>query len=202
MAPAGEPVSLADLRTQLGLTATGSPLSHPDDAYVTGLGIAARRFYEAVTGRSLVTQTWAMTCDDFPASSRTPIFLPKAPVQAVSSIQYIDTDGATQTWDSSEYQTDLAGLTPRLLPGPAYSWPVAGNYLSAVTITFVTGYAATSSPVTDHGENVPEEDKLAIKALAAHWYEHRTPVAAGAVVTDLPFHLQSLFSLRRIPWVF
>ena len=200
--PTAEPVTLAELRKQLGLTATGSPESHLDDAYVTGLGKAARQYVERVTGHPLMTQTWRMTLADFPPSRDRAIYLAKPPVQSVASVTYIDSTGTEQTWSSSEYEVDTRGLAPRLKPLPGYSWPTTGDYLNAVTVTTVNGHAATSSPVTDAAENVPEEAKHAIKLLVTHWYDQRAPVNVGNITSQLAFSLDSLLGVLWVPRVF
>lgn len=43
---------------------------------------------------------------------------------------------------------------------------------------------------------VPERAKVAIKALAAHWYEFREPVIASAVTT-VPMHVRSIIAQLR-----
>lgn len=45
-------------------------------------------------------------------------------------------------------------------------------------------------------EPIPEKGKLAIMALAAHWYEFREPVIVSAVTT-VPMHVRSLIHQLR-----
>lgn len=46
--------------------------------------------------------------------------------------------------------------------------------------------------VGDDAEIVPERAKAAIKALAAHWYEFRTPTEGERDKAVLPFHVRTL----------
>lgn len=149
-----------------------------DDTYIDTLVAAATRRFEQETNRALVTQTWAMTLDHFPYSER-PIRLPRAPLQSVSSITYVDNNGDTQTWDSSKYSVDSNSLPARIYLAHGEAYPTTRDIENAVTVTFVAGFGDAST-------DVPPDIVHAIKLLAGHWYEHRESVLVGTVVTNMP----------------
>ena len=135
--PTLEPLTLAEATSHLRVDL------NDDDDLITDLITAAREYAETVTRRALLTQTWDLKLDAFPASSGTPVRLPFPPLQSVTSIQYVDTNGDTQTWSSDDYIVD-APSGPQAVQGritPAYqeSYPTTRGIINAVTIRFVTG---------------------------------------------------------------
>lgn len=170
--PAEEPVSLAELKDWLRQEGSG------DNPLIAALGVAARRACEQLLGRQLVTATWRLTLPGFPwpggwAHLAAPLIhpdphtirLPKAPLQSVTSVQYYDMANALQALASTVYDVDAAQDPGRITLGQAQVWPVTRLRPDAVRVTFVAGHGAAAA--------VPETTKLAIKMLAAFWYEHR-----------------------------
>lgn len=154
--PQEEPVSLAQakrfLRVQHDL----------DDADITGLIEDARERAERVTGRQLVTATWAMYLDRLPCEIRVPY--PR--LQAVSSIQYVDQDGDTQTLAASLYDVDTASEPGVISRAYGASWPVVKSSTpNVVTIAFTAGYGSAGS--------VPAGLKQRILNAVAHCYTKR-----------------------------
>lgn len=171
-APASEPVTTAELKSWLRIEHSS------DDTDIAALGLAARRLVESYLGRQLVTATWRLTLDGFPwpggwAYLEVPtlfpdphtIRLPKAPLQSVTSVEYYDLTGTLQTLAADTYNVDAAHDPGRILLAMGKVWPVTQLRPGAVRVTFVAGYGNAAA--------VPEELKLAIKMLAAHWYERR-----------------------------
>ena len=194
-APAVEPVSLAEAKLHLRVD-----IDDENDLIDT-LITAAREYVETFTHRALITQTYDLKLDDFPTSwsstgrdleqvSEGAIWLCPPPVSSVTSITYVDTNGATQTWSAALYTTDLpAG--PKARPGrvlPAFSqwYPVMRSVANAVTVRFVAGYGAT-------GATVPNALKAAMKLLIGNWWLNRE---AGQIVRGsadvLPFGIDAL----------
>jgi hypothetical protein len=94
------------------------------------------------------------------------IQLPYPTLQAVTSVQYVDTTGTLQTIPPANYV-----YTPNAQPGrlqPAYGliWPVARPQVDAVQITFTCGYGALES-------DVPESVQIALGMLVASDYRNR-----------------------------
>lgn len=169
--PTEEPVALEDLKAHCRVEITD------DDDLINALGIAAREKVELDTGRVLCSQTWLLKGNGFPSSDSTPIELDMPPLQSVSSIAYVDTDGVAATWDDAEYQVDTASQPGRILPAYGESYPTARDQYNSVTVTFVCGYGASY--------DVPRALKHAIKILVGTWYEQREQIVVGNLVTEV-----------------
>lgn len=150
---------------------------------------AARAQVEHATDRKLHTQTWRLKMDRFPCG---PIWLPFPPVTSVTSITYLDQTGATQTWSSALYVTDLPtgpkAAPARIVPAYSLTYPSTRDQINAVTVEFVCGY----------GEgNVPMELVQAMLLLMTHWNENRTMVATGQTTS---IEIQKTFDWLTIPF--
>ncbi len=135
-APATEPISLTEAKAQL------REKTIDNDAEITSLIPRARQYAEDFTHRALITQTWELTLDVFPVWA---ICIPKAPLSSVTSIQYIDADGNTQTLASSKYIVDTKSEPGRITPAYGESWPATRDQVNAVMITFIAGYGDSTS---------------------------------------------------------
>lgn len=113
----------------------------------------AIEYIETVTGRQLITATWKLILDRFPAV----IELRKPPIQSVDSITYIDEDGVEQTLNASLYQVDSDNEPGRIVPAYDQSWPATRCQPQAVQVEFTAGYGGR--------DEIPEGIKTAIK-----WY--------------------------------
>lgn len=145
------------------------------DAHLTALIGAATEHVEQYTRRALITQTWRLTLDRFPCE----IVLPRPPVQSVSSITYVDDDGATQTLSSSLYQTCLESSPARIVPAYNEVWPTVRNIPEAVQVTYVAGYGAAAT-------DIPEQFQQIILLLVGHWFEHREAIVSGTSAAEVP----------------
>lgn len=166
--PASEPLSTAEVKTHLRIEFSD------DDTYLDALIKAARRYVEQFTRRSLITQTWRYSLDAWPApiipahlQTGTGVVLPYPPLQSVTSVQYTDTEGSTQTF--SDYTVDTDSDPGWILPSYGNAWPVTRNVMNAVRITYVAGYGDAST-------DVPDELRHAMKLLVAMWYENREAI--------------------------
>lgn len=195
--PTEEPVSVSEAKAFIRQDAD------VDDSLIEMLIRAARQHIDGRDGwlgRALVTQTWDLSLDRFPFlidpiglpmlyDSITPaIVLPLPPLASITSVKYIDPNGATQTLATNAYVVDTASQPGRLAPVFGTTWPSTQLVLNAVTIRFVAGYGAAS--------DVPEGLKLGIEALVAHWYENRE--AVGPSLVPLPMHVDALLAPFRI----
>ena len=96
---------------------------------------AARQHAEQELGRAIMPQTLDAHFDEFNHCGFT---LP--PLNSVTSITYVDTDGTTQTLAANQYQVDAVSIPARIVPAYAVVWPVTREQLNAVTIRFAAGY--------------------------------------------------------------
>jgi uncharacterized phiE125 gp8 family phage protein len=181
-APTTEPVTLAEAKADRRIDNVDS------DTQLGSLIMAARSMAETYTGRQLMPATYEFRLDRFAL----PVLLPRPPLASVTSIVYVDTQGAAQTLDPGEYQIDATALPARLLPAFGKVWPWTRWQLNAVKITFVAGYADAGS--------VPVMIRRAILLLVGHWYENREPVVMGTA-TPLPMAVDSLLLPYRVPMI-
>lgn len=162
--PVGEPVSVGDMYTQLGMvTPTDLSLSAAYTAKLSRAISAARRLCDTYTRSVYLTQTWLMTLDSFPWADtrysegdrrRYQILLPKLPFQSIDSMQYVDVSGELQTLveDKSRgtdpdlplygYQLDRGSETQpsRLFSLWAKPWPPTRRVPENVQIQFKCGF--------------------------------------------------------------
>ncbi len=158
--PAAEPVSTAEAKTHFRVDHSS------EDTLIESLVKAARSLVEKRTGRSLITQTHRWELDGFPC--RGYLLLPRAPVQSVTEIRYFGEDDDTGTViDADDYIVDTGPEPARIVLKRNVLWPTATlEAARGIRIPFVSGYGAA-------GASVPEGLKIAIKMMAATWYEHR-----------------------------
>lgn len=181
-APTQEPIEVSDLAEHLRIDAT-------EEQSLLGTYItAARKHLENITWRQFVTATYTMKFDRFPCgdtayhfgkTTRHPwrtgslaIWVPKPPLQSVTSITYADANGTVTTWTSSLYGVDATTEPGLIIPAYNQSYPTTRGHINDITVVFVAGYGTA--------DDVPEELKQAIKLLAGHFYEHREAVAPMA----------------------
>lgn len=177
--PALEPVTVDEVMDQANIDV------HDQPELLQGYITAARIMVEKDVARSLMTQTIKLRMDEFPGFE---IMLERPPVQSVSSITYVDTDGTTQTLSSSLYETDLSSEPARVRPAYGRVWPFTRYMSNAVTVTYVAGYSSAA--------DVPQTAKLAIKLLASHWYRNRE--AVGQAGDEVAFAYTAL--INRLKW--
>lgn len=94
------------------------------------------------TGRPLGVATWRLTLDEFSDA----IELPRAPVVAVSSVQYYDADGVQQTADPDSYALDLVSSPQWVVLNTDETWPTTLDAVNAVSVDFTAGYDAATIP--------------------------------------------------------
>lgn len=190
-APASEPL----LRTEAKLHLRVDSSFTDDDSLIDALITAARQHVENHTRRALVTQTWDLSLDGFPACNE--IAVPLPPLQSVTSVKYTDSGGTVTTWGTSNYLVDVAHQPGRIVPAYGVYWPVfTPSPSNPVTVRFVTGYGAAGA--------VPEAIKAAMKLLIGHWYENREAVAGNSNSTALapvPLAVEALLAPYRV-WGF
>lgn len=159
--PPDEPVTAAYVRDHTALT-TDDALTLLE-AYIT----EARQLVELETNRVLMTTACTLRLDGFPPAEDAVIELPGGKVQSVDEITYVDENGATQTWASSNYTTDLLARHGNGRIGLAYGadWPAVQDRGLPVTIIYTAGW-----PTAD---DVPPALRGAIAKVAASLYDER-----------------------------
>lgn len=176
--PAGEPVSLAEAKAFLRVD------GDDEDALVNALIAAARVLVETATGRALMTQGWRTTLDAWPA--RRVVRIARSPVAAIDAVTVYDAAGAATVLEASDYRLDTASRPVRLVVSA--SAPEPGAVVNGIEIDFTAGYGAAA--------DVPQPLTLAIKRLAAHWYENRDGQPDEA--RDMPGPVAALLAPYRL----
>jgi uncharacterized phiE125 gp8 family phage protein len=151
VAPIYEPVDLVLLKAHLRVDGS------TDDTLLTHINAAAREWCEQFQNRAYIASTFALTLDRFPSGDDLRIFLPRAPLIAVSSVAYTDEDGAAQTVAAADYVANASDEPPKLYPGYGLCWPTALAQYDSVAVTFIAGSAvpftanATTDVITTYG---------------------------------------------------
>jgi len=201
--PTSEPVSLAQAKAHLRLDSDNTA----EDALISLLISAARRYAESYTGRSFITQGWRLVLDSFPGpgimgvpwgSTYTlppnAIVLERGNVQSISTIVYRDMSGATQTvvFDAASngiqrstdgtIVADLSGAPARITPAFGRIWPIPIPEIGAVAVNYTAGYGDTAG-------NVPAGIAQWILMRVGTMYENREQVAIlqRGKVEELPY---------------
>ena len=176
--PVLEPLTLEEAKKHVRL----EPDFTDDDDYVRGLLLALKDWAEGETSKALLTQTLILRLDRFPYGRR--IYLPRPPLQSVTSITYLDTNNVLQTLSASLYQVNGARTTPDqhapcgfLQPAYGTWWPVTYPVPEAVTITYVAGWLSV--------EAVPQRVKQAMLLMLGDLYENRERTLSGATAQIL-----------------
>ena len=183
--PTVEPVSVSEAKDHLRVT------SSDDDTYIGTLIKAARQRAEGYTRRALVTQTIQYTMEAFP----TEMMLPRPPVASITSINYVDSDGISQSF--TDFQSDLADqANPKVKPSYGNSWPTARDQYGAVTVTYVAGYGGGDSP--DTITNIPQDIRHAILLMVGTWYENREDAIVGTSTMAMPEVAKNLLHPYRV----
>tara|TARA_R110001599_G_scaffold93625_1_gene243994 strand:+ start:907 stop:1488 length:582 start_codon:yes stop_codon:yes gene_type:complete len=182
--PAIEPVTVAEAKTQLRIDGSD------EDTLIGNYITVARQTLEILMRRSFITQSITLKYDAFPSVIR----LPRPPAIAITSINYIDTDGASTTWSSSNYTLDSQLQPASLQPNYNVDYPSTRVQPNAVTVVYTAGYGTATT-------DVPESIRLAIRLLVGSYYENREATAIKQM-SELPLGLQMLVASNEIPEVF
>lgn len=179
--PAIEPVTAEELRAQLAETADGLP-----DAQANALIAEARELIEQMTGLAIITQTWKMALDHWPAgrevwwdgvrqmaiseiyvpNSIRAVHLPRYPLQSVDSVTVFDDAGNDAAVTISEvFDVDVFRRPGRMVLRNGATWPIALRNSNAIEIEYTAGFGATAS-------TVPAILKRAVKQVAAYLHQH------------------------------
>jgi uncharacterized phiE125 gp8 family phage protein len=178
--PATEPLSLAQAKLFLRV-------EHDDDDDMIAALIAGSRIHvEARTRRALITQSWRLARDAWPADGRIAV-LP-APLRALVAARVYQEDGTTQALELDAFTLDKVSA-PGVLAFAKGAMPAPGRLAGGVELDIEVGYG-------DDAEDVPQPLRQAIRLLVAHWYENRA--AAGERAALLPADVAALLAPYRV----
>jgi len=197
--PAEEPLALAQVKSYLRIT------DGDDDTLISALITAVRQQCEAWVGRALVTQTWSLWLDRFPASPcrnapgegyfQLPVHyfeevtrwleIPRPPLQSISFLKTYDPANTAALFDASCYFVDTQSTPGRISLNQGCSWPTNLRAVNAVEIEFIAGYAV----------DVPEALKQGMLLSIKHLFVNRSKLFE----TDEPASGLLQFNQSMIP---
>ena len=167
--PAVEPVSLAEMRSHLGI---GQSSDTSRDAIIAGRITTARTMAESYTGQALITKTVTGYSNVFED-----VICLLSPAKSITSINYIDTDGNSQTLDPAAYELDP--ITSIVVPAYGAIWPEAREKVNSVQVVYVAGYGNTA-------ESVPAPILDAIKFMVGQWEQFQNTIEGGIRPLTIP----------------
>jgi uncharacterized phiE125 gp8 family phage protein len=196
-----EPITLQQAKNFLRIDAD---ITQDDD--LVGLLIRAAREQAEIFCRASFgsNEAWKLTLDHFPSAvctngtygcdlgyelwpsefeyrmtlpKRFAIEIPMGPVQSITSISYLGSDGTQQTLDQANYFIVADDDGPaKLYPKYGTSWPATQAEPGAIEISFVAG------------KDCPQGVLLGMQQLIAHWYANREAVimVSGVKPEEVP----------------
>ncbi|MEO0880308.1 MAG: head-tail connector protein [Pseudomonadota bacterium] len=151
--PAGEPISLDDLKAHLRVAHTD------EDPLIAALGVAARQSVEVRAGLALTTQQWRLSLDAAPAR---PVYLPMRPLISVEAVTVVGPNDSVIHPPAGTFDI-VTGLSGRIVRTGV--WPRPAKAAGGVRIDFTAGWSSVDA--------VPAGILQAIRLLTAHFYENR-----------------------------
>lgn len=174
---ASEHITLAAAKEHLRVTDSA------DDALIQSLISEVRQMGEDITSRAWCTSTWVAVLDEFLCDG---IRLPAPPVVSVTSVQYVDESGVSQTLATPLWQLDSDSEPGYLFPAYGTTWPTTRPQANAVRITCTCGYPVGS---------LPESLRRWMLLHIGHAYEHREATGDHRLA-ELPYTRGLLDSYR------
>ena len=179
--PAEEPVSLAEARAFLRVDDTA------EDELIATLIAAARIHVESVTSRALLSQSWRLALEEWPASGA--VGFPITPVLQLVAVRYFGALGEPHEIDLAEVTTDLAAGRAFLPAAPTLvSAPLRRQH--EVELDFTAGFGESA-------DDVPADLRQAMLMLVAYWFEHRDAVVVAGSGSIVPGGFDQLVARYR-----
>jgi uncharacterized phiE125 gp8 family phage protein len=186
--PATEPITLTELRLQLGIMDSDAT---ERDSVLTANITAARIWSEWFTQRAFITQSWGYYADAFPCARQGKPFSDaidlKLDLQSIEFVKYVNESGILTTLDPAKYQVDL--VSSRVMPAYGLTWPTTRAVPNAVQISYISGYADADA--------VPEDIKKALKIIAGQWENFQGALESGITVRSVAWAAIQLLSNYR-----
>lgn len=181
-APESEPLTLAEAKAHLKVR------HDAEDDLITGGIVAARQYLESQWGLAIITQTWKVLLDEWPASG---VLLRPYPVASLASVG-VWTGSAFTDQDLASYQLIEGRPAWVILENGAVS---PSRTRQGIKVQFVAGFGDADA--------VPETIKRAMLLLVAHWYRNREASISAktgfGVSADLTRGVEDLMASFRSP---
>lgn len=178
-APAAEPVTAAQCKSQLHISGSAS-----DDWLTTFAIPAARQHTELFLQRALISRQIDVFYSRFGI-----LQLPHPPLIAVDSVQYLDGDDVEQTLHASVYDVDPVSEPACIYLAYGQTWPTLSYKPNPVTVRITTGYGTAT--------DIPPDIIVALMMLVGHLNENRE-MTSPAEIRTVPNGYESLLWPYRI----
>lgn len=181
--PVVDPISLSRVKEFLRIE------HNDEDTTLNGLIQTATNICERYLSRSLITQTWTMFVDTYPARLDW-IPLSYGPIQSITSIKSYTEADTIITNDTSTYFLANAEQNGKAVLSYGEVWDSSVlRPANGVEIIYDAGYG-------DDPEDIPFEIRQGILSLIAYFYEHREEMGSG-----VPEHVTLMWSPHKV-WSF
>ena len=207
--PTVEPVTVDELDTQLR---GDGVLASEEGTFLTSLIQAAREYVEEFTHRALITQEYTMVLDNWPRvhghvlgwwdgvregsivqDAQNYVELPIAPLISVTEVRTFNNDNTAVVFHDTNYFLDTIATPGQIILNTGIVWPTFTRSRNGIEIRYRAGYG-------DAATDVPAALRIAIKQLAAHWYENRefTKTQSDQNQAFSPLHVQSILNRWKV----
>lgn len=201
-APTDRLFTADELRSMLRLT------SDTQDTLIAAYQDAAIEYVEGVCGCSIMKQEWQLGLSEFPYWEERlmrgrdsylprPILLPRGPLINLDSIDYVDSNGASQKYSAGV--VDDLSKPPAIYPPYGVVFPIARYDANSVKVKYTTGMGWKDDAAAPN--QVMETVKMAVRFLVAHFFENTEPVPIDVSVVKLPYSLEAMLWASRV-WRF
>jgi hypothetical protein len=193
--PAVVPVSLNEAKAHIKVEDN----QIADDAIITAQIATAVGACERFTGRALISQTWTLLRDAWPAawhpgrgpnwdgvregpisevrSAARELELPKPPLQQVTHVKTYDEEDTAVLFPATSYFVDTAADPGRIVLRSGAAAPAATRAAGGLEVQFVAGYG-------DAPHDVPEQLRLGMLQLVAGLNENRGDRPVGTLISE------------------
>jgi uncharacterized phiE125 gp8 family phage protein len=148
------------------------------------------------SGLAINQQDYRLTLDCLPAC----IDIPIKPVVAVTSVKYLDEDGAEQTIAAENYVVAKTSQGARITFIDDYTRPTTASRPACVFVDLEAGFDADdgSSGIEDPELKLPACVEQAILVTFGHYYANRETVTQGKTPVAVPRSAEWLLDLVKV----
>lgn len=192
-APAAYPISIAEVRDQLGIDAQDG------DTLISAHIAAATNLAENYLGQALITRTyhgyldsWPWACTGYSArwrSTKRIVELPRPPLISVGYVRTYDASDAATTISASDYIVDASSFVGRIVFKSTATIDAPAREANGIEIAWTCGMGSTLRPFQD------EDIRTALLIIVGALHENRGDEAAP---TALPPAAEALLGPRRL----
>lgn len=153
----------AALLTAADVRAHGKISNTAEDSLIDAYIATATAEAQDMLGMAFTTSSWTLSLPAFPADRA--IVIPRAPLASLSAVTYVDTNGQTQSFATSNLHLVTARRPPVLALTASASWPSTREVFGDVRFILSLGFGASSA--------VPDIYKQCVRWIVLRMFEER-----------------------------